>query len=131
MFLYRRTANAVSEETRPYFPVPAQVDVGFALDARSNDGVVPTLSQLYGVLGGVAVADHLDVVGMFRRGEDVPPGADAGVWNALRPGWLKSGSNFDEDRFQHLWDAIGAELLFAEGRLSATPCRPLVLGAVA
>jgi triacylglycerol lipase len=60
----------------------------------TNDGIVPTLSQIYGdVLAGV-LADHLDVIGQFER-----TGSPLGDW-------LPSGSGFDAGRFDHLWSRV-------------------------
>lgn len=92
-----------SREHRAYpYPSPAQTQravlqaqLPFDLDAGTNDGVIPTLSQLYGELLEVVVADHLDVVGQFRNA-----GGDANA------DWLPSGSHFDEGRFQRLWGRV-------------------------
>jgi hypothetical protein len=84
----------------------------FALDARSNDGVVPVFSQIYGAVLDVVTSDHLDVVGQFRRGDD--PFSD----------WLPSGSRFDSARFDHVWGLVAdhvAGALAAKGR--PTPSR--------
>lgn len=64
------------------------------LERRDNDGIVPSLSQVWGEIIAVVEADHLDVVGHHRR--DV--GAD----------WLPSGSQFDGDDFDQLWDRVVA-----------------------
>jgi triacylglycerol lipase len=70
----------------------------FPVDVRTNDGIVPTLSQIWGRLGGVVLGDHLDLVGQFQH---------------VRKGtayttWLHSGSGFDEHRFQRLWQDVAA-----------------------
>jgi triacylglycerol lipase len=59
----------------------------------ANDGIVPTLSQVWGQVIHAAVADHLDVLGHFRDAERDPPHVD----------WLVSGSDFDRPRFEALW----------------------------
>jgi triacylglycerol lipase len=100
----------VGREHRHYpYPSPAvqlgvelQQRLPFTVDSTTNDGVVPTLSQLYGELVHVCVADHLDIVGQFR-GAGGDPHAD----------WLASGSSFDEARFVGAWDAIAQ--VIAEG----------------
>ena len=67
--------------------------LGFAATPASNDGVVPTLSQLHGRLLHVARADHLDVVGHYTLAE--------------RAGdWLPSGAGFTPAGFQATWDAV-------------------------
>lgn len=94
------------------YPSPATTDVEalravfpFAITSRSNDGVVPSLSQLYGepLLG--VVADHLDLVGQFRN-----------AGGQRLSDWLPSGSNFDESRFQSIWGRIATEIAAAGGR---------------
>jgi len=76
----------------------------FQLDARTNDGIVPTLSQVWGRLGGVVLGDHLDLVGQFRH-----------VWKGKAyTSWLHSGSGFDEQRFRKLWQDIAT--VIAESR---------------
>ena len=70
----------------------------FRVDAGTNDGIVPALSQLWGRLGGVVLGDHLDVVGQFQH-----------VWEGeVYTTWLHSGSRFDDQRFQKLWQDIAA-----------------------
>ena len=77
----------------------------YPVDARTNDGIVPTLSQLWGEWGGVVEGDHLDVVGQFqhRRG------------GKAYTTWLYSGSGFDEARFTSLWADIAAAIAQAQG----------------
>jgi hypothetical protein len=62
----------------------------------ANDGIVPTLSQVWGHVVHAAVADHLDVLGHFRDAAHHPPHVD----------WLVSGSGFDRQRFEVLWDDV-------------------------
>lgn len=65
------------------------------LHAQTNDGVVPTLSQLYGQLVSAVLADHADIVGQFRR------------WGTAQyTDWLPSGSHFDESTFARVWDDV-------------------------
>ncbi len=69
---------------------------GTAPSCHSNDGVVPTLSQLWGELIHVAMADHLDVCGHFRDKEHDPPHVD----------WFISGSGFRRPEFEALWSDV-------------------------
>jgi hypothetical protein len=72
--------------------------LAFSVDARTNDGVVPTLSQLWGRIGGGVLGDHLDVVGQFHH-----------VWEEeIYTTWLHSGSGFDLQRFRSVWENIAA-----------------------
>lgn len=95
------------------YPEPAPADraameerMPFPLDARTNDGIVPALSQLWGILGGVAVGDHLDVVGQFQQ-------EDRGKTYSA---WLCSGSGFDEEGFRRLWGRIARVIAEATPR---------------
>jgi triacylglycerol lipase len=58
-----------------------------------NDGMAPTLSQVWGEVIHVAQADHLDVVGQY--GDSIAAGIHAD--------WLPSASGFDAPRFAALW----------------------------
>lgn len=84
---YPRPTEAVVKEI--------EAELGFPLDGGTNDGVVPTLSQIYGDLILPVVADHLDVTGQFwTEGE------------SRTSDWLPSGSEFDEARFERVWSSI-------------------------
>ncbi len=76
----------------------------FTLSTHTNDGIVPTMSQISGELIDVVVADHLDVVGQFRNAGGNPLGD-----------WLPSGSVFDEERFNLVWDSIAETIDTARG----------------
>lgn len=71
----------------------------FDVDDETNDGIVPTLSQLKGRLLQAVAADHLDVVGQFNRKSE--PLSD----------WLPSGAYFDQERFEWLWGVIADEIV--------------------
>jgi hypothetical protein len=66
------------------------------VDESSNDGIVPTLSMLWGELLWAGEADHLDVLGHFL--DDMLP--------ARHTDWVTSGARFTRRRFQALVDAI-------------------------
>ena len=68
------------------------------VDHRTNDGMVPTLSQVRGELIRVAWADHHDVIGHFHHPTHVPPHFD----------WLASGTGFTRGRFEALWRDVAA-----------------------
>jgi triacylglycerol lipase len=65
-------------------------------DATANDGIVPTLSQVWGDLVGAVWADHHDVIGHFHRPTHVPPHFD----------WVASGTGFDRPQFEGVWRAV-------------------------
>jgi len=81
--------------------------VPFRLDARSNDGVVPVFSQVYGHVLDVLAGDHLDVVGQFQRPDD--PYSD----------WLPSGSHFDIERFEHAWGRVADHIALSSRQPSS------------
>lgn len=78
--------------------------LGFEVHRGTNDGIVPSLSQVYGKILYVARADHLDVVGQYDTGEK-------------HSDWLPSGSDFDARGFRAAWGAV-AEAIGAASRTS-------------
>lgn len=74
----------------------------FELDPTSNDGVVPSLSQIHGEFRGFIKADHLDVIGHYLRGPlEKSGGAD----------WFLSGAKFSLEGFERLWNDVTDVLL--------------------
>jgi hypothetical protein len=73
------------------------------IDESTNDGIVPTLSMLYGNLIWAGEADHLDVLGHF---------ADDGATESSRESshrdWITSGARFSRKRFNALLDALAS-----------------------
>jgi triacylglycerol lipase len=67
-------------------------------DLRDNDGMAPTLSQVWGEVIHATQADHLDVMGQYG---DLS-------WPGIHADWLPSGSGFDAQRFTALWTDIAA-----------------------
>lgn len=63
-----------------------------------NDGMAPTLSQVWGEVIHVTRADHLDVMGQY--GDTIAPGTHAD--------WLPSCSGFDTASFTALWNDVAA-----------------------
>jgi pimeloyl-ACP methyl ester carboxylesterase len=110
------TLTSRSHAGYPYHPPIAPTDVitgrplPFPISERTSDGVVPTLSQIWGEFRGVVRADHLDVLGHYLRGPfDVRDGAD----------WFGSGAKFDRDAFEWLWEDIAGVLLESTALLEA------------
>ncbi len=62
----------------------------------TSDGIVPSLSMLWGELLWAGEADHLDVLGHFHDDEPKSDHTD----------WITSGSRFTKQRFGALLDAI-------------------------
>ena len=101
-----RLLHGFASRPHPHYPYPkpsAAVqrrldrELGFATTPGTNDGVVPTLSQIHGRLLHVARADHLDVVGHYTLAE--------------RAGdWLPSGAGFTPEAFEATWDAVAAAI---------------------
>ena len=75
-----------------------RVGVDPSVTDASNDGVVPTLSMLWGELIWAGEADHLDVLGHFH--DDIQPSSHTD--------WVTSGARFTRQRFGALLDAIAA-----------------------
>ncbi len=101
--LYRFTAGRPGDPPRHISA--ADVDAlrrayGRKPDHRANDGIVPTLSQLWGDVIAVVWADHHDVIGHFHRPTHVPRHFD----------WVASGTGFDRPQFEWLWRKVAAYL---------------------
>jgi triacylglycerol lipase len=73
--------------TRAYDRVP---------ELRDNDGMVPTLSQVWGEIIHATWGDHLDAIGHFYLPTHVPPHFD----------WLNSGQGFTRDDFDRIWSDV-------------------------
>jgi hypothetical protein len=75
--------------------------------ARSNDGVIPILSQVWGKLVWAGYGDHLDVLGHFNP--ESQPGVPAipATRAPAHVDWLRSGSGFNEVKFETMIAAIG------------------------
>lgn len=107
---------AEREHLHYQYPKPSTADLQalqaafpFPVDGGTNDGVVPTLSQIWGRLGGAINADHLDVVGQFQHvylGETYTT-------------WLFSGSGFDQERFASVWSDIADAIAKSQSGRSA------------
>ncbi len=104
MGLYSLVYSITAKEHRSYpYPSPKGVQrqelddrLPFPVDASTNDGIVPSLSQVWGEIGEVVEGDHLDVVGQYHR-----------QWNGRqRAAWLKSGASFGDAQMTRLWGAI-------------------------
>jgi triacylglycerol lipase len=62
----------------------------------TSDGIVPTLSMIWGDLLWAGEADHLDVIGHFHDDREASEHVD----------WITSGSRFTSQRFGAMLDAI-------------------------
>jgi triacylglycerol lipase len=108
-----RTLHGITASPRTQYPCPLPAAatkrrlekmLGFALNPRSNDGVVPTLSQLRGRVVHAARADHLDVVGHFTLAAE------------NTSDWLPSGAGFTVEAFEALWDSVAGAIAGDDGR---------------
>jgi hypothetical protein len=70
--------------------------IGRELTDQDNDGVVPTLSMLWGDVLWAGEGDHLDVIGHFRDDHVLGEHVD----------WLTSGSCFSRSKFHAVLDAL-------------------------
>jgi hypothetical protein len=100
-----RLLHGLAARPHPRYPYPKppaatrkrlDASLGFKVTPATNDGVVPTLSQVHGRLVHVARADHLDVVGHYTL---------AGGRTA---DWLPSGAGFTPAQFEATWEAVAA-----------------------
>ena len=104
--LFRLLHGITADDRKQYpYPEPAattrrklQKQLGFDVDQRTNDGVVPTLSQLHGRILHIARADHLDIVGHFTLAAE-----NTGDW-------LPSGAGFTTEAFAVAWDGVAAAI---------------------
>jgi hypothetical protein len=101
--LFGALRKLTSEMSDQYLPdlTPSQLDqleraFGSVPAAGDNDGIVPSLSQVWGEIIHLTEADHFDVIGHFAGPRDVPPHYD----------WLTSGSEFDRASFERLWGDV-------------------------
>jgi hypothetical protein len=108
--LYRLAARTEARY-RPHLD-PAQARVlrrgyGALPTASANDGVVPTLSQVWGEVIHTARGDHHDVIGHFDDPTHDPPHFD----------WLATGTGFDRAAFDALWGDVARWLTARAGRV--------------
>lgn len=75
-----------------------------------SDGIVPTLSQIWGEVIHATRADHLDVVGHYGSSRGDSPTSD----------WIPSRSGFDDAEFDALWSAV-ARFITDEARSNDAP----------
>lgn len=111
--LYHLIAASPTRDAKQVTPPALRVlrrAYGATPSARASDGIVPTLSQVWGHVIHAAVADHLDALGHFWDASHDPPHVD----------WLVSGSDFDRPRFEALVDDVAR---FAAGRTPKKPAR--------
>ncbi len=86
---------------------------GEPVEPSFNDGLVPTLSQLWGDIVWAGTADHLDILGHFQGDKDLS-----------HTDWQVSGAGFDEPDFDEAIDAI-ADFQVADFRGHAAPQKSL------
>lgn len=98
--LYLAIYNLAARMPHDRAPMPSLQQIkalraawGEVPDLRDNDGIVPTLSQLWGEVICAVTADHHDVIGHFDDTGHVPPHYD----------WIMSGSGFKRPHFEKLW----------------------------
>lgn len=107
--LYRLTAQMPPQRLGPLSDAQVEALVsgyGKVPAPSANDGMVPTLSQVWGEIIHVARADHLDVMGYYGDPDGGPSHVD----------WLVTRSGFDRTRFRALWGAVARTIALAAGR---------------
>ncbi len=103
---YPCAARDVDDEAEAVF----QRSVSRVPGARANDGVVPTLSQVWGHLVWAGYADHLDVLGHFR-GRNAEMSA-----KGRHNDWLISGSEFNEEKFKTMMSRVADGIVASSER---------------
>lgn len=73
----------------------------------ANDGIVPTQSQIWGMVVAAVRSDHLDIIGHFNDRTAKPPHFD----------WLTTQSGFTAKQFVKVWDAVIASMLGVKHRV--------------
>jgi hypothetical protein len=102
--IYATLYQFASQQSEVYpYARPSQRETEFLrvgmdhdVNSESNDGIVPTLSMLWGELLWAGEADHLDILGHFH--DDQKP--------KLHMDWVTSGSRFTRQRFGAVLDEI-------------------------
>jgi hypothetical protein len=105
---YRLTARMPHDRTRALSPSQSDALVrafGRIPSRPDNDGMVPTLSQVWGDIVHATWGDHLDALGHFYLPTHVPPHFD----------WLNSGASFTLPDFARLWTTLTTYLLAGTG----------------
>ncbi|MET0343747.1 MAG: hypothetical protein ABW252_22225 [Polyangiales bacterium] len=103
-FASRAAARYPYAEPDPWQREKLEVAFAEGLRSRNVDGIVPTLSMLWGELVWCGVADHLDIVGHFGDFDEQP---------RRHVDWLRSGAGFGTRDFDAMTDALAAFLLRA------------------
>jgi triacylglycerol esterase/lipase EstA (alpha/beta hydrolase family) len=119
--LYRLAARTPPDRHPSLTPVQARALVrryGALPEVGANDGVVPTLSQVWGTVIHATRADHMDVVGHFGDLAHVPPHFD----------WLATGTGFTRADFETLWTDVAR---FVAGRAGIARAPAASVGRVA
>lgn len=112
VMLYR-FASRTPPERRPRVTVDHVAVLRYAYgrvpDLAANDGIVPTLGQIWGDLVAAVWADHHDVIGHFHLPTHVPPHFD----------WVASGTGFGRTQFEAVWRAIAVYVAGGDPSITA------------
>ena len=103
-FAARTPRGQLSHFTAPQADALRRV-YGRIPDLAANDGIVPTLSQVWGDVIAAVWADHHDVIGHFHQPTHVPPHFD----------WVASGTGFDRAGFEAVWRSVALYAADAAG----------------
>ena len=86
---------------------------GIVPNPGANDGVVPTLSQIWGRIIHATRGDHLDLLGHFGGSKHRPPHID----------WLSSGSGFHRPEFEAVWTDVAGFIAGRDAEPGEGPAR--------
>ena len=70
--------------------------------AATNDGIVPSRSQVWREVIAAVPSDHLDIIGHFSHGA------------AGHSDWLRSGAGFSRPKFERVWRSVANFIVEAE-----------------
>jgi triacylglycerol lipase len=99
-WLHRQVAASAARAVRPILDEAQRTALRSGLGGlpspADNDGIVPTLSQIWGDVLYAVPADHLDVIGHFDDASHIPPHRD----------WITTRSGFDRKQFEAMWTLV-------------------------
>lgn len=103
---HRLAATGTGRKRRPLTPeqrAALERGLGCLPEGRDSDGLVPTLSQVWGEVVAAVNADHFDLMGWYGGTKDKP-----------RLDLFECGADFDRWQFERTWRAVARFALKAD-----------------